>query len=181
MMNRTTALVFLAAICIGCFSGQAEAQLRWPEYPPKTSPIRVRLVAVASSLPRSSYGSSYEVFIAETEVGDGEWSLIKLVFSFLAFQPRLSDTGFDYSVVHEIAAWRDPDCDQTVVELTARSLPRRRVRVIYAPNVPKENLDRRRIPLPCYQTNADEYIKSTMEPVSPPAERPEPALKARPN
>ena len=141
----------------------------------------MRLVAVASSLPRSTNGSSYEVFVAETEIGDGEWSLIKLVFSFLSFQPRLSESGFDYSVVHEVAAWRDPDCDETVAQLTARSLPRRRVRLIYAPNVPKENLDRRRIPLPCYQTNADDYIKSRLEPVEQAPKLPDPALKLRPS
>lgn len=102
MLNRTRALVLLAATCIAGLGGQAEAQLHWPDYPAKTATMRVRLVAVAYALPRSTYGSSYEVFVAEKEIGDGEWSLIKLVFSFLSFQPRLSESGLDYSVVHEI-------------------------------------------------------------------------------
>ena len=180
MKNGTTALLFLAAICIGGFGKQAEGQLHWPVYPPKTAPMRVRLVALASTLPRSSFGSSYEVFVAETEVGHEEWSLIKLVFTFLPYQPRLSESGFDYSVVHQVSAWRDPECDDTVAQLTARSLPNRHEPLIYSRNVPREDLDRRHIPLPCYQTNADDYIKSSFEPIAPPSNPPRPALKARP-
>jgi hypothetical protein len=180
-MNRTRALLFLSAICIGCLGRRAEAQLRWPEYPPKTTPIRVRLVALAWTLPRSSYGATYEVFVAETEIEHGEWSLVKLVFSFLAFQPRLSDSGFDYSVVHEVAASRDPDCDETIAHLTARSLPTRHEPLLYSFNVPREDLDRRRIPLPCYRTNADDYIKASFEPIAPPAQPPQPTLKQRRN
>jgi len=120
------------------------------------------------------------VFLAETEIDHDEWRLIKLVFSFLSFQPRLSESGFDYSVVHEVSAWRDPDCDQTVAQLTARRVARRREPLIYAANVPREDLDRRRIPLPCYRTNADDYIKSSVEPIAPPSKPPEPTLKQRP-
>src|SRR5690242_12327376 len=133
--------------------------------------MRVRLIAVALAVPRSSYFSSQEVFVAETEIGHDEWSLIKLVFTFLPYQPGLLDAGFDYSVVHEVFARRDPGCDETVEQLTARSLPERHERLVYSRHVPKADLDRRRIPLPCYETNADEYIKSGVQPVGPPPER----------
>lgn len=141
--------------------------------------MRVRLVAVALADPRSSFFSSHEVYVAETEISHDEWSLIKLVFTFLPYQPRLLDTGFDYSVVHEFSAQRDPGCDETVSQLTARSLPARHQPLIYAPHVPREDLDRRRIPLPCYETTADEYSKSFLEPIAPPAEPPTPVLKQR--
>jgi hypothetical protein len=180
MRNWTTALLFLAAICIGGLSGQAEGQLHWPD-PPKKAPMRIRLVAVALALPRSSYFSSQEVFVAETEIGHDEWSLIKLVFTFLPYQPRLSESGFDYAVVHEVSVLRDPECDETVPQLTARSLPTRHEPLIYSRNAPREDLDRRHIPLPCYETNADAYIKSSFEPIAPPPEPPEPALKLRPS
>jgi hypothetical protein len=179
MKNWTTALL-LAATCFWGLGRQAEGQLRWPD-PPKKEPMRVRLVAVALALPRSSFFYSYEVLVAETEISHDEWSLIKLVFTFLPYQPRLSESGFDYSVVHEISAWRDPDCDATVAQLTARSMPTRHEPLIYSRNVPREDLDRRRIPLPCYQTSADEYIKSSFEPIAPPPEPPEPTLSVRPN
>jgi len=179
MRNWATALILLAAICVGGSGSRAEGQLRWPD-PPKKAPIRVRIVALALALPRSSFFPSYEVLVAETEISHDEWSLIKLVFTFLPYQPRLSESGFDYSVVHEVSAWRDPDCDETVEQLTARSQPERHEPLIYSRNVPREDLDRRRIPLPCYETNADDYIKSSLEPIGPPPEPPEPVLKERP-
>lgn len=180
MKNWITALLFLAATCIGGSGTQAEGQLLWPG-PPKRAPIRVRLVAIAyADQPRSSFFSSHEVFVAETEIAQEEWGLIKLVFTFLPYQERLSESGFDYSVVHEVSAWRHPDCDQTVAQLTTRSLPNRHEPLIYSRNVPREDLDGRRIPLPCYETNADEYIKSSFEPVALPPKPHGPILKVRP-
>jgi hypothetical protein len=164
--------------CIGGPGRQAEG-LHWPD-PPKKSPIRVRLVAIALAEPRSSFFSSHEVLVAETEIGDEEWSLIKLVFTYLPYQPALSEAGFDYSVVHEIAAWRDTDCDETVAQLTTRSMPDRFEPLIYSRNVPRDDLDRRRIPLPCYEAKANDYIKSSMEPIPPPPKPPpRPVLKVR--
>jgi hypothetical protein len=178
MKKWTTALLFLAATCLGGSGRRAEGQLRWPD-PPKTAPIRVRLVAVAISLPRSSFFKSYEVFVAETEIGHEEWGLIKLIFTFLPYEPRLSESGFDYSIVHEVSAWRDRNCDETLAQLTARSRPDRHEPLIYSRHVPRVDLDRRHIPLPCYETSADEYIKSSFEPVAPPKPH-GPILRERP-
>jgi hypothetical protein len=174
-----TALLFLAVACLGGPGRRAEGQLRW-NYP-KKAPIRVRLVALAISLPRSSFFKSYELFVAETEIGHDEWRLIKLVFNFLPYEPRLSESGFDYSVVHEVSALRDQNCDQTIAQLTARSLPNRHEPLVYSRNVPREDLDRRRISLPCYETSAYEYIKASFEPVTPPPNPHGPVLEVRPN
>jgi Rap1a immunity proteins len=152
--------------CIGGSGKQAEG-LHWPD-PPKKVRMRVRLVAVALALPPSSFFSNLEVLVAEKEIGDEEFSLIKLVFTYLPYQPPLSESGFDYSVVHEVSAWRNPDCDETVAQLTTRSQPDRHERMNYSRNAPREDLDLRRIPLPCYETKADDYIKSSLEPVPPP-------------
>jgi len=177
--NWIAALLFLAAACIGGPGWQAEGQLRW-DYPPKKAPMRVRLVAIAISLPRSSFFKSAEVFVAETEISHEEWGLIKLVFTFLPYEPRLSESGFDYSVVHEISAWRDENCDETIAQLTARSQPNRRQPLVYSRNVPREDLDRRRFPLRCYETDAYDYIKSSFEPITPPPKPQRPVLKVRP-
>jgi hypothetical protein len=178
MKTWITALLFLTATCLGSSARQAEGQLRWPD--PLKKAMRVRLVAIALVEPRSSFFASHEVFVAETELGHDEWGLIKLIFAFLPYQPRLSEAGFDYSVVHEFGAWRDPDCDETLEQLTARSLPDRHEPLIYSRNVPREDLDRRRIPLPCYETKADEYIRSSFEPVALTPRPAEPVLKERP-
>jgi hypothetical protein len=176
-------LCVAAAFAVGP-GRRAQGQLR-SQYPPPKEPIRVRLVAVAyADHPRSSFFSSQEVFVAETEISHEEWGLIKLVFTFLPYQPRLSESGFDYSVVHEVSAWRHPECDQTVDQLTARSLPNRHEPLVYSRNVPREDrrdLDRKRVPLPCYETNADDYIGSSFQPLGPPPPPPRPVLKARPN
>jgi len=152
--------------CIEGSGKQAEG-LHWPDFPKKAR-VRVRVVAVALNLPRSYFSSNLEVLVAEKEIEHDEFSLIKLVFTYLAYQPRLSESGFDYSVVHEVLAWRNPDCDETVADLTARSLPDRHEPMIYSRNVPREDLDLRHIPLPCYEARADDYIRSSLEPVPPP-------------
>ena len=166
-----------AGPCIGGSSKEAEG-LHWPDAPHKAR-IRVRLVAVALALPRTSFFSNLEVLVAEKEIGEEEFSLIKLVFTYLPYQPRLSESGFDYSVVHEISAWRNLDCDETVAQLTTRSLPDRHEPMIYARNAPRQDLDLRRIPLPCYETRADDYIKARLEPMPPPPDALESVLKTR--
>jgi hypothetical protein len=158
-------------------AGEQANGLHWPD-PPRKQHMRVRVVAVALAVPRSSFFSSFEVLVAEKEVGTEEFSFIKLVFTYLPYQPRLSESGFDYSLVHEVLAWRNPDCDETVEQLTARSRPDRHEPLIYSRNAPREDLDRRPIPLPCYETKADDYIKSSLEPIAPLP--PESAFKARP-
>lgn len=178
--NWTAALLFLAAACLGGPGRRAEGQLRW-SYPPPKAPLRVRLVALALSLPRSSYFKSYEVFVAETEIGQEEWTPIKLIFYFLPYEPKLSESGFDYSLVHEVSALRDEKCDQTVEQLTERSLPHRHEPLVYSRNVPRKDLDRRRITLPCYETSAYEYIKSRYEPVAPPPNPHGPVLNPSPH
>src|SRR5215510_1767609 len=164
-----------------CFGGSEQQLegLHWPD-PPKKERMRVRLVAVALALPRSSFFSNLEVLVAEKEIVHEEFSLIKLVFTYLPYQPRLSESGFDYSVVHEVSAWRNPDCDETFAQLTTRSLPARHEPMIFSRNVPREDLNpSRRIPLPCYETKADDYIKSSLEPLPPPPAALESALKVR--
>jgi hypothetical protein len=185
MKTWTIALIFLAAICIGGSGRKAEGQLL-SNYPPKAERIRVRLVGVAyADHPRSSFTSNREVFVAETEVSRDEWSLIKLVFAFLPYQERLSESGFDYSVVHEVLASRNLDCDQTIAQLTAREQPKRHEPLVYSRNIPKDYQEiRKRSPLACYETSADQYVKATSEPVAPapgaPDEKaPEPVLKSR--
>ena len=196
-LNLDAAAVVLRALdegieepCIGG-SGKQAAGLHWPD-PPKKARMRVRLVAVALALPRSSWGENLEMLVAEKEIGVEEFSLIKLVFTYLPYQPALSESGFDYSVVHDVLAWRNPDCDTTVAQLTTRSMPDRHEPMIYSRNAPRKDLDLRRIPLPCYETRADDYIKSSLEPMPPPPaalesrrkltlDPPEPALPVSPN
>ena len=183
-LDIDAATVVLRALSEGaaepCIEGSSKeaAGLHWPDFPKKAR-IRVRLVAVALALPPASYFSNLEVLVAEKEIGDEEFNLIKLVFTYLPYQPRLSEAGFDYSVVHEISAWRNPVCDETVAQLTTRSMPDRHQPMTYARNAPRDDLDLRQIPLPCYETRADDYIKASLEPLPPPPPALESILKSR--
>lgn len=181
MHGIATAMLLVATVL--ALEQPTDGQLRWPD-PPKKAPARARLIALAWADPRSSYYASHEIFVAEAEVGDDEWKFIILVFNFLPYQPRLLHTGFNYSVVHEFSAWRDQECDSTVSDLMIRDWPKpRRHPLLYARDVPRVDLDQRRIPLPCYVTSADDYTKSTLEPIAPaePPEPLEPKLKQRAN
>ena len=58
-------------------------------------------------------------------------------------------------------------------------MPDRHEPLTYSRNAPRQDLDLRQIPLPCYQTRADDYIKSSLEPMPLPAEALESGLKTR--
>jgi hypothetical protein len=176
MKSSIGAFVLLVAACTVGLNQCTHAQLRWSDS--KKEPVRVRLVALAAADPRSSFFTTREVFVAEREIGHEEWSLIKLVFTFLPYQPRLSDSGLDYSLVHEFSAQRDSTCDETLAQMTERGPEQPQVGLKYATDSPSRDLDRRRTPLPCYQTTADDYTRAAREPIPQPPP-PTPTLSRR--
>ena len=114
-LSCSLAAVVLVAIAATLAPQNVEGGLHWREV--KKGPMRVRLVALVWAHPRSSFFANQEVFIAEKEFSPGELSLVKLVYGFLPYQPRLSEYGFDYSIVHEVRAVRDPSCDETLFQM----------------------------------------------------------------
>ena len=165
MKHFTVAIFVLIGTCVIGSQDRAQAQLRWSDS--KKEAMRVRLVALAAADPRSSFFTTREVFVAEREIGHEEWSLIKLVFTFLPYQPRLSDSGLDYSLVHEFSALRDRACDETLAQMTSGP-DHQPQNLKYAADSPTRDLERRRTSLPCYQTTADDYAKTDREPIPPP-------------
>ena len=147
MKHSTIAILVLIATCVIGSQERAQAQLRWPGS--KKEEMHVRLVALATADPRSSFFTTREVFVAEREIGHEEWSLIKLVFTFLPYQPRLSDSGLDYSLVHAFSAQRDSACDETLAQMTSGP-DHKQLNLKYATASPARDLERRRTPLPCY-------------------------------
>jgi hypothetical protein len=158
-------IAFLAATSVVCAPGVAHGQLRW-QWPKKES-MRLRLVALAWNHPRSSFFANEEIFIAEKELTKDESRLVKLVFSFLPYQPRLSDYGMDYSVAHEMRAARDPQCDETLAQLMTGQVGdwrQTKSSLKYSTDAPELNVSRHRNPLPCYVSDADDYTKPVPEP-----------------
>jgi len=143
----------------------ARGELQWQSL--KMEPLRLHLVALAWNHPRSSFFASEEVFIAEKQLTKDETQLVKLVYGFLPYQPRLSDNAFDYSTVHELRAARDPDCDETLAQIATGKVGDWHAegsQLRYYKDAPKLNPARTKRSLPCYVSSADDYNKPVREP-----------------
>ena len=157
-------LVFLLVCGIGG-PDHARAELHWQIE--KRESLRVRLIALAEAEPRSSFFSTHEVFVAAQQLSEDESRLVKLVYEFLPYQPRLSESDFDYSVVHEVRATRDPSCDQTLAQITTDQRTRAQVALRYSADSPVINTTRHHSALPCFSTSATEYTKAIHRPAPP--------------
>lgn len=153
------------------FSGipTVDGQLHWTMR--KKQPIQVRLIALAVEYPRSSFFSNDEVFVAEQELGKEESRFIKLVYDFLPYQPALSESGLDYSLVHKVNAVRDTACDETLWEMRLLMEQRRKAAQgnsswKYAAESPIADLDKRQARLRCYRTTSDDYEQAVHEPTT---------------
>lgn len=144
--------------------------------------MRLRLVALAWNHPRSSFFVSEEIFIAEKQLTKGESRIVKLVYDFLPYQPRLSEAGLNYSTLHELRAVRDLHCDETLAQVATGQVGDWRqdqAQLKYSTAAPSLDLSRPKGPLPCYITNAEDYSKPIHD-ESEPQQVPEPVLTPRP-
>jgi len=170
---RFCSALLVAAVCLMGASETARGNLPWPAA--KKESMRLRLVALAWNHPRSSFFASEEIFVAEKELTKDETRLVKLVYEFLPYQPRLSEQGLNYSTWHELRAVRDPQCDETLSKITTGQQGdwrQQQSQLKYSTDAPAINLSRHKAPLPCYVTNAEDYTKpvhgeSESEPATP--------------
>jgi hypothetical protein len=160
-------IVWLAVIGLLSAPTTARGELQWQI--PRMEPVRLRLVALAWNHVPTSFFASEEIFIAEIEITKDESRLVKLVYNFLPYQPRLSENGFNYSTVHELRAARDPQCDATLGEITTGQMGdwrQEQSQLKYSTDAPALNLARHKKPLPCYVTSAADYTRPVHEPAS---------------
>jgi hypothetical protein len=178
---RFPSMVLIVAVCLMGGLETARGNLPWAV--PNKESMRLRLVALAWNHPRSSFFGSEEVFIAEKELTKDESRLVKLVYEFLPYQPRLSDQGLNYSTLHELRAVRDPQCDETLAQIATGQTGdwrQQQSQLKYSTDAPPLNLSRHRSPLPCYVTSPEDYtrpVRDETEPQMPPV----PTLNPRPN
>ena len=171
--------IVLVGLSILCGPERARGDLKWQW--PRKEVMRLRLIALAWNHPRSSFFQSEEIFIAEKQLDQNESRLVKLVFGFLPYQPRLSDYGLDYSTLHELRAARNPDCDESLAQIMvgrAGDWRQPQSHLKYATDAPVLNTERHKAPLPCYVTDADDYGKPLTDPPPEPA-MPAPQLRHR--
>ncbi len=177
---RFPGVVLMMALFVLGGSDAARGNLPWSA--PKKEMMHLRLVALAWNHPRSSFFGSEEIFIAEKEITKGESRLVKLVYAFLPYQPRLSEEGLSYSTLHELRAVRDPQCDETLAHIATGQVGDWRQeppQLKYSAAAPPLDLSRHKSPLPCYVTNAEDYTKPIHD-ESEPQQVPMPTLTPRP-
>jgi len=161
---RLPIIVLLLAIAATAGPDPVDGELQWQSM--KKESMRLRLVALAWNHPRASFFASEEVFIAEKELTKDETRLVKLVYDFLPYQPRLSEHGLDYDTVHELRAVRDPECDEKLAELVSGEMGdwrQMQPQLKYSTDAPPIDLNRHHNPLPCYVTNAEDYSRPVHE------------------
>jgi hypothetical protein len=130
-----------------------------PDEASSAEQLNVAFIGPALVAPRSSYFQSFEVFIAEERLAKHQSRLIKLVYDFLPYQPRLSDYGPNYPALENLRATRDASCDETLKEVVSSAdtlhwSPAARVQLTATSSKQRQNK------LPCYRTTADEYRKA---------------------
>ena len=156
-----------------------QAELHWET--DQREQLHVRIVALATSFPRSSVFTTDEVFIAEMQISHDESRLVKLVYAFLPYQPRLSEYGLDYSLVHELSALRDPSCDEslrqlmTVRKMNGNEVSEQAADLKYSVDSPVLDVKHERGILHCYRTTPELYARAVHDPV----QRPQFSLKLR--
>jgi GAF domain-containing protein len=121
--------------------------------------VQLRVIGLAWAPPRSSYFSNFEVFIAEKGPNKEESQLIKLVYVFLPYQPRLSEYGFDNLKVRWLRVARDPTCDEGLMQMMRPEGENGPAGYHSGDALASTSSDRNNV-LPCYRTTADDYRRA---------------------
>ena len=127
-----------------------------PNAPPADGvELAVNLLGPTVPLPNSSYFSSQEIFLAEERVSPRQSRLIKLIYEFLPYQPKLSEYGPNFPALDKLRVTRDPGCDETLALATSINTSawpqagRLRLKAKY--------LNVQETTLACFRTTADDY------------------------
>jgi hypothetical protein len=122
--------------------------------------VQLRVIVSAWAPPRSSYFSSFEVFIAQKWLNKETPQLIKLVYEFLPYQRRLSEFSADSWKVRKLRVVRDPKCDESLMQIEWPEGPNGRPGLAQSNNAQLPAPADRDAPLPCYRTTADDYRRA---------------------
>jgi hypothetical protein len=127
---------------------------------PTFQDVQLRVISLTWAPSRSSYFSSFEVFIAEKWLNKKESEVIKLVYEFLPYQQRLSEYGFQDLKVRRLRVTRDSTCDESLMQMAwpeGENGPpgsHHSGDALASPAADRNNA------LPCYRTTADDYRRA---------------------
>jgi len=118
--------------------------------------VQLHVISLAWAPQRSSFFSSFEVFIAEKWLRKDKSQLIKLVYVFLPYQQRLSEYASGDLNVRKLRVTRDPTCDESLIQMT------------WPEGEDGKGVQKQEEPassngkdlLPCYRTTADDYRRA---------------------
>lgn len=125
-----------------------------PNEPPPVPAEEFPLRFISLPLPGqgSSFFSNYEVIMAERTLPRGRTQLIKLVYTFLPYQKRLSEYIQSNALVYTLRVIRDPRCDESLMQLMWSDTNPDATDMF--PGTDKNTK------LPCYVTTADDYQRA---------------------
>jgi hypothetical protein len=147
---RTSAVILLVMFCataeIDCAARSAK-QLG--------TVLTGKFVARVDGPPLTGFGMNRESYVFEMFSPTGS-QFVTLSNTFLIYQPHLPVFGLDYSKLYKLTAVRDVTCDETLENISRRSVFDRyghfvemKYSLSYAQNFPSTTLPEKN-PLPCY-------------------------------
>jgi hypothetical protein len=122
--------------------------------------VQLRVITLTWAPSRSSYFSSFEVFIAEKWLNKKESEFIKLVYEFLPYQQRLSEYGFQDLKVRRLRVTRDSTCDESLMQMAWPEGENGPAGSHHSGDALASTSTDRNNALPCYRTTADDYRRA---------------------
>jgi hypothetical protein len=122
--------------------------------------VQLRVISLTWAASRSSYFSSFEVFIAEKWLNNKESELIKLVYEFLPYQQRLSEYGSYDLKVPRLRVTRDSTCDESLMQMAWPEGENDPPGSHHSGDALASTATERNNALPCYRTTADDYRRA---------------------
>ena len=122
--------------------------------------VQLRVIGLTWAPPRSSFFSSFEVFIAEKWLNKKESQVIKLVYEFLPYQQRLSEFGLYDLKVHRLRVIRDSTCDESLMQMEWPEGENGPASSHHSGDALASTSTDRNNALPCYRTTADDYRRA---------------------
>jgi hypothetical protein len=127
---------------------------------PTFQDVQLRVISLTWAPSRSSYFSSFEVFIAEKWLNKKESEVIKLVYEFLPYQRRLSEYGSGDLKVRRLRVTRDSTCDESLMQMAWPEYENGPAGSHHSGDAQPSTPADRNNALPCYRTTADDYRRA---------------------
>lgn len=107
----------------------------------------------------SSFFSDYEVFIAQRQFGNSRTETVKLVYTFLPYQKRLTEYVHDHRV-HTFHVVRVSSCDESLMDMMLPDDSQPPAAAMGSPDYNTATRNRKNLLLPCFVTSADDFLRS---------------------